>query len=90
MTFEEFQNRARLYVIDALYPEELAEFEQAKTQFGARAKAFVRDCHALRDAFALSLRGPSSTAALSQRVLSMVAASNDVSGGYGARRNGCA
>jgi hypothetical protein len=71
MTFEEFQNRARLYVIGALYPEELAEFERATSQFGTRAKSFIRDCYALRDAFALSLRPPGRRAALKERVLSM-------------------
>ena len=71
MTFEQFQNRARLYAIGALYPEELDDFEQARIQFGSRAQSFLRDCYALRDAFALSLRGSASRAALSQRVLSM-------------------
>ena len=56
MTFQEFQNRARLYVIGALYPTELAEFERAKLEFGGRAKSFLRECYALREAFALSLR----------------------------------
>jgi hypothetical protein len=71
MTFEEFQNRARLYVIGALYPEELAEFQWATTLFGTRAKSFIRDCYALRDAFALSLRPAARRAALKERVLSM-------------------
>jgi hypothetical protein len=74
MTFEEFQNRARLYVIGALHPEELAEFERATTQFGSRAQNFLRDCYALRDAFALSLRPPESRAALKKRVLSLASA----------------
>ena len=71
MTFEEFQNRARLYVIGALYPQELDEFEQAKRQFGPRAQSFIRECYALRDAFALSLRPREAQTALNQRVLSM-------------------
>ena len=71
MTFEEFQNRARLYVIGALYPEELAEFERATSLFGTRAKSFIRDCYTLRDAFALSLRTEAYRAALKERVLSM-------------------
>ena len=71
MTFEDFQNRARLYVIGALYPEELPEFESAKSQFGSRAQSFLHDCYALRDAFALSLRSPARQTALNQRVLAM-------------------
>ena len=71
MTFEEFQNRARLYVIGALYPEELAEFERATSLFGTRAKSFIRDCYTLRDAFALSLRTGADRAFLNERVLSM-------------------
>jgi hypothetical protein len=71
MTFEEFQNRARLYVIGALYPDELVEFERATTQFGSKAETFVRDCCALRDAFALSVRPPSARGALTGRLISM-------------------
>lgn len=74
MTFEEFQNRARLYVIGALYPEELDEFERAKSQFGSRAQTFLHDCYALRDAFALSLRPPESSSALKKRLLSLASA----------------
>jgi hypothetical protein len=72
MTFAEFQNRARLYVIGALYPNEVEEFEKATTVFGARAETFTRDCFALRDAFALSLRRPASREALKTRITSMV------------------
>ena len=71
MTFEDFQNHARLYVIGALYPNELVEFEDATARFGAKAKTFIRDCYKLRDAFALSLRSPESGAVLKERVLSM-------------------
>jgi len=69
MTFQEFQNCARLCAIGALYPGELAEFERASVQFGPRAKSFVRECSALRDAFALSLRPANTQGALKQRVL---------------------
>ena len=76
MTFEQFQNRARLYAIGALYPEELDEFEHAKNRFGPRAQSFLRDCYALRDAFALSLRPPARQTALKQRVLAMTQAAS--------------
>ena len=72
MTFEEFQNHARLYAIGALYSNEVEEFEQATTAFRAKAETFIRDCFALRDAFALSLRRPASREALKTRITSMV------------------
>ena len=37
MSFEEFQNQSRLYVIGALEPEELEAFEQARKDFGQKA-----------------------------------------------------
>ena len=72
MNFEQFKNQARLYVLGALYPDELEQFEHATTQFGSRAKAWIRDCCALRDAFALSLRPTSSAEALTSRLGCMV------------------
>jgi hypothetical protein len=36
MTFEEFQNQSRLYVIGALEPEELEEFERERKKFGKK------------------------------------------------------
>ena len=71
MTFEEFKNRARLFVIGALYPQELEPFTRARKEFGAKAEAFVRECLALRDAFALSMRPESSRDALKRRVTLM-------------------
>jgi hypothetical protein len=72
MSFEEFQNRSRLYVIGALEPEELEEFEQARKQFGQKAEDFIGECYALHEAFALSLRPAKSSAALKERLMSMV------------------
>jgi hypothetical protein len=37
MNFEEFQNQSRLYVIGALEPEELEEFERERKKSGKRA-----------------------------------------------------
>jgi hypothetical protein len=71
MTFEEFQNRARLYVVGALYPNELDEFDQAAAAFGPKAQRFIRDCCALRDAFALSLQPAADRTALKGRLMSM-------------------
>ncbi len=72
MNFEEFQNRARLYVIDALEEGETEEFEQARVQFGQKAEDFVTECYRLHEAFALSLRPAKSSDALKNRLMQMV------------------
>jgi hypothetical protein len=72
MNFEEFQNRSRLYVIGALEPEELDEFETARKSFGQKAEDFIGECYALHEAFALSLRPAKSSATLKDRLMSMV------------------
>lgn len=72
MSFEEFQNRSRLYVIGALETEELEEFEQARKQFGQKGEDFISECYALHEAFALSLRPAKSSSALKERLMSMV------------------
>ena len=72
MSFEEFQNRARLYVIGALEPEETEEFERARKEFGQQAEEFIGECYNLHEAFALSLRPEKSSDALKQRLMSMV------------------
>ena len=38
MSFEEFQNCARLFVVGALEPDEMAEFETARREFGKKPK----------------------------------------------------
>jgi hypothetical protein len=72
MNFEEFQSRARLYVIGALEPEELDEFEQARKTLGQKGEDFITECYALHEAFALSLRPAKSSAAIKDRLMSMV------------------
>ena len=72
MSFEEFQNRSRLYVIGALEPDELTEFEAARKELGTKAEDFITECYALHEAFALSLRPAKSSAALKERLMSMV------------------
>jgi hypothetical protein len=72
MSFEEFQNRSRLYVIGALEPEEMEEFERARKKFGQKAEDFISECYALHEAFALSLRPAKSSAAIKERLMSMV------------------
>ncbi len=72
MSFEEFQNRARLYVIGALEPDETEVFEQARRDFAKQAEDFIAECYNLHEAFALSLRPEKSSDALKQRLMSMV------------------
>ena len=72
MSFEEFQNHARLYVIGALEPERLEEFEQARKEFGQKAEDFIGECYDLHEAFALSLRPAKSSDAMKERLMSMV------------------
>jgi len=72
MSFEEFQNCSRLYVIGALEPEELQEFEVARKKFGTKGEDFISECYALHEAFALSLRPAKSSAAIKDRLMSMV------------------
>ena len=72
MSFEEFQNRSRLYVIGALEPDELDEFENARKEFGQRAEDFIGECYALHEAFALSLKPAKSSATIKERLMSMV------------------
>ena len=72
MSFEEFQNRARLYVIGALDEGENEEFQQARKEFGEAAEDFVRECYRLHEAFALSLRPAKASADLKERLMKMV------------------
>jgi hypothetical protein len=74
MNFNEFQNQSRLYVIGALEPEELEEFENARKKFGKKAEDFITKCYALHEAFALSLRPAKASTAIKDRLMSMVKA----------------
>jgi archaellum biogenesis protein FlaJ (TadC family) len=72
MSSEEFQNCSRLYVLGALEPEEMEEFERARRKFGQKAEDFIGECYALHEAFALSLHPAKSSAAIKERLMSMV------------------
>jgi len=74
MSFEEFQNSARLYVIGALEPEELRAFEAARKRYGTAAEEFINQCYLLHEAFALSLKPTEASAATKERLMSMVRA----------------
>ena len=72
MSFEEFQNRARLYVIGALEPDDTEEFEKARKEYAQQAEDFIAQCYDLHEAFALSLKPEKTSDALKQRLMSMV------------------
>ena len=78
MNFEEFQSQSRLYVIGALEPEELEEFERARKKFGKKGEDFITECYGLHEAFALSLRPARASAAIKERLMSMVRARKEV------------
>jgi len=72
MSFEEFQNRARLYVLGALEPEELELFEAARKTFGQKGEDFIGECYALHEAFALSLKPAKASSAIKDKLMTMV------------------
>jgi hypothetical protein len=72
MSFDEFQNRARLYVIGALDPDEMAEFEDARKEFGQKGEEYIGECYALHEAFALSLQPAKASTAIKDRLMTMV------------------
>jgi hypothetical protein len=72
MNFEEFQNRARLYVIGALEDGESREFEEARRRFGRAAEDFITECYRLHEAFALSLRPARASDAIKERLMKIV------------------
>ena len=72
MSFDEFQNQSRLYVIGALEPEETEAFEEARKDFGQKAEDYIAECYGMHEAFALSLRPAKSSDALKDRLMSMV------------------
>ncbi|MFL6594755.1 MAG: hypothetical protein ACJ8HQ_04860 [Chthoniobacterales bacterium] len=72
MSFDEFQNEARLYVIGALEADEARDFETARKEFGQRAEDYIAECYDLHEAFALSLQPAKSSDALKERLMSMV------------------
>ena len=72
MSFEEFQNRARLFVVGALDRDEMAEFESARGEFGEKAEAFIAECYSLSEAFALSLKPAKASDQIKARLMEMV------------------
>jgi hypothetical protein len=78
VNFKEFQNQSRLYVIGALEPEELEEFEKARKRFGKKAEDYIGECYGLHEAFALSLRPAKASTAIKERLMAMVRTRKEV------------
>ncbi|MDQ2867585.1 MAG: hypothetical protein M3R59_04120 [Verrucomicrobiota bacterium] len=72
MSFEEFQSRARLFVIGALETEEVPEFEDARREFGQRAEEYIAACYSLNEAFALSLKPAKASDDIKNRLMARV------------------
>jgi hypothetical protein len=72
MKSEEFQNQSRLYVIGALEPKEMEEFERERKKLGKKAEDSITQCYVLHEAFALSVRPAKASAAIKERLMSMV------------------
>lgn len=72
MSLEEFQNQSRLYVIGALQPEEMEEFERERKKSGKKAENFITQCYASHEGLTLSLRPAKASAAIKERLTSMV------------------
>ncbi len=72
MNSEDFESRARLYVLGALDDGELTEFEHARHEMGIVAERVIQECERLNSMFALSLRPTAPKPATKQRLLDMI------------------
>jgi hypothetical protein len=72
MSFKEFQNCARMFVVGALEPDETAAFEVARREFGEKAEAYIAECYSLSEAFALSLKPAKASDQIKARLMEMV------------------
>src|SRR5436190_1293678 len=62
----------RLFVVGALEQDEMAEFENARREFGEKAEAFISECYSLSEAFALSLKPAKASDQIKARLMEMV------------------
>ena len=72
MNSEDFENKARLYVLGAMDEEELQEFDHLRHEMGSQAERIIQECERLNSVFALSLRPTPPKPATKQRLLDMV------------------
>ena len=72
MNSEDFESKARLYVLGAMDDEELAEFDHLRHELGSEAERVIQECERLNSMFALSLRPTQPKPATKQRLLEMI------------------
>ena len=72
MSSEEFESKARLYVLGALDDEELARFEDERHQLGPAGERTIQECERLNSMFALSLKPTPPKPTTKQKLLDMV------------------
>ncbi len=72
MNSEDFESRARLYVLGALDDDELTDFERMRHEMGPPAERIIQECERLNSMFALSLRPTAPKPATKQRLLDMI------------------
>jgi hypothetical protein len=80
MNSEEFETRARLYVLGALDDEELKDFEAHRRALGQEAERVIQECERLNSIFALSLRPTPPRASTKQRLLDMIKSAHPTRG----------
>ncbi len=78
MNSEDFETRARLYVLGALDDDELKTFEADRRALGPAAERTIQECERLNSIFALSLRPTPPRPATKQRLLEMIRAAQPV------------
>jgi len=72
MSFDQFENQARLYVLGALEASETDAFDEARRAYGERAEAFIQECRRLNAAFALSLHPRPPTKDAKQKLMALI------------------
>ena len=72
MNSDDFESKARLYVLGALDDEELSDFERTRHEMGPPAEHIIQECERLNSMFALSLRPTAPKPATKQRLLDMI------------------
>jgi hypothetical protein len=80
MNSEEFETRARLYVLGALDDAELQDFEAERRALGPAAERTIQECERLNSIFALSLRPTPPKPTTKQRLLDMIKAAHPTKG----------
>ncbi len=72
MNSEDFESKARLYVLGAMDDDELLEFDRQRHELGSEAERVIQECERLNSIFALSLRPTPPKPDTKQRLLDMV------------------